>query len=333
MTRAAAVIAAATAFSVTACTGKGASTGQLPLRRVADVPLSGAASRFDYQSLDRARNRLYISHLRAGAIVAVDIRRRKVLATIGGVPGAHGVLVVPSLGRVFAAATTARQLVTIREQTGTVLRRVPAGSYPDGIAYDAAHQLIFVSDESGGAEIVAGARTGLRIARIALGGQAGNVQYDPVSRHVLVDIQTRDELGVIDPVRREVIARYSLPACNHDHGLHLDPSRRLAFIACGGNATLVVFDLRTNRVTARFSVGAHPDVLDLDTSLHRLYVAAESGVVAVFAQRARTLRKLGQHFLAPHAHSVAVDPRTHLVYFPLENVRGRPVLRIFRPTG
>jgi hypothetical protein len=28
---------------------------------------------------------------------------------------------------------------------------------------------------------------------------------------------------------------------------------------------------------------------------------------------------------------VSVDPRSHLVYLPLENVNGRPVLRILEP--
>ena len=48
----------------------------------------------------------------------------------------HGVLVAPGIRRVYAAATDARELVTLDEQTGAVVRRVPAGSYPDGIAYD-----------------------------------------------------------------------------------------------------------------------------------------------------------------------------------------------------
>jgi hypothetical protein len=34
----------------------------------------------------------------------------------------------------------------------------------------------------------------------------------------------------------------------------------------------------------------------------------------------------------PHAHSVAVDPRTHLLYFPLQDIGGRPVLRIMEGT-
>lgn len=64
------------------------------------------------------------------------------------------------------------------------------------------------------------------------------------------------------------------------------------------------------------------------------YVSSESGVVAVAVERGSKLVKLGQAFLAAHAHTVAVDPSTHLVYFPLETGKGgRPELRIMAPTG
>jgi len=225
----------------------------LALRLVRDVSLPGGSSRFDYQSLDVKRDRLFISHLAAGAIVVFDVKREHVAGTISGLPGVHGVLVVPNLHRVYAAATDARELVTIDERSGHILRRIPAGSYPDGIAYDPTDNQIFVSDEAGGEEIVADARSGRRLGAIGLGGEAGNVQYDPVSRRVLVDVQTQNQLASIDPARKRLVARYPLPGCRHDHGLHLDPARRLAFIACDGNARLLVFDLATDRVTARLT--------------------------------------------------------------------------------
>jgi hypothetical protein len=34
----------------------------------------------------------------------------------------------------------------------------------------------------------------------------------------------------------------------------------------------------------------------------------------------------------PHAHTVCIDPGTHLVYFPLQDIDGHPVLRIMEPT-
>jgi hypothetical protein len=36
-------------------------------------------------------------------------------------------------------------------------------------------------------------------------------------------------------------------------------------------------------------------------------------------------------FFMPHAHTVCVDPDTHLVYFPLQDVDGHPILRIMEP--
>jgi hypothetical protein len=66
----------------------------------------------------------------------------------------------------------------------------------------------------------------------------------------------------------------------------------------------------------------------LDTSLHYLYVGSESGVVAVFDEHARTLQKLNQGYAGSDAHSVAVDPTTHYIYLPLQNVSGKPILRI-----
>jgi DNA-binding beta-propeller fold protein YncE len=170
---------------------------------------------------------------------------------------------------------------------------------------------------------------GHRIATVPLGGEAGNVQYDPVSRHILADVQTRNEVAVISTRTNRVIRRVALPGCDHDHGLLVDAPRRLAFVACDGNAKLLTLDITRMKITGTASIGQSPDVLAFDTSLRRLYVSAESGDVAVFAEHAHGLEKLAQEFLAPEAHVVAVDSSTHLVYFPLQT---GPTLRIMKPT-
>ncbi len=304
----------------------------LPLRLVAEVPLPGPSNRFDYTSLDARAKRLYIAHMDADELLVFDLRRRRVVRSIPA-PGVHGVIAVPSAHRVYASATDDRALYTIDDRTGHVLRRAPAGAYPDGLAYDPVERRVFVSDESGGIEAVFDA-AGHRTGTVELGGEAGNVRYDQVSARILVDVQSRDELAVVDPRRNRVVRRVALPGCENDHGLHLDPPRRLAFVACDGNATLLTLDLGHMRVVGHASVGDDPDVLDFDTLSRRLYVAAESGDVAVFQERRRRLVKLGQARLAPEAHSVAVDPRTHLVYVPLERGKdGGPSLLIMAPTS
>lgn len=91
--------------------------------------------------------------------------------------------------------------------------------------------------------------------------------------------------------------------------------------------------MRNMRVLSVHAVGRDPDVLAFDPGVRRLYAASESGVVSVFELEGARLRLLGRRYLAFEAHSVAVDPITHWVYFPLQDVNGRAVPRVMAPTG
>jgi len=303
----------------------------LPLRHVADVPLPGTATRFDYQSVDVKRRRLFIAHLGAGSVIAFDLARRRVSGTATGTPDVRGVLAVPPLKRVYAAVTGAHALMTFDETTLRRLRSAPAGRFPDGVAYDGKDRLVFVSDVSG-QQLTVFRANGKRAGVVHLGGSPGNVQYDQTSGRVIVAVGSRNELALVAPRARKVIRRVHLSGCDDPHGVELVPEARRAYVACEGNATLVIVELTAGPVKQRgvLTVGDGPDVLDYDPGLKRLYIASESGTVSVIAL-ADGVRKLGEGAIDAHAHSVAVDPKTHYVYFPLENVAGRPVLRIMRP--
>jgi len=310
-----------------------ASMGHAPLRVVADVPLPGPADRFDYQSLEPGPGRLYIAHMGSGRLILFDVRSGRVLADRGGFPTVTGVLAVPEEGRVYASAAGSHAVVVADDSTLEVRARVPGPRFPDGIAYDPSTRRVFVSDESGRADFVLDASADSVVARIDLGGEVGNTRYDRASGCVIAAVQTTNALAVIDPGTARVVRRITLgKAVRYPHGVYIDVERRLAFIAGVESATLGVLDLRTLRLRQVLSVGRDPDVLDLDPSLGRLYVGAESGVVTVFEERERSLVPLGR-YRAPGAHSVAVDPSTHRIYLPLASVDGRPVLRILAPTG
>ena len=84
-----AVVAAVLALAVGADAGAGSAGSALPLKAVARVPLSGAAIRFDYTSLDPTTNELWISHMNASQLLAFDVRKRRIVKTIPA-PGVHG---------------------------------------------------------------------------------------------------------------------------------------------------------------------------------------------------------------------------------------------------
>jgi len=319
------------ALAAVVCVVCTAQTAKLPLRGERDVPLSGRATRFDYQSFDPQNNRLYIAHLGDDMMTVFDTNAGKIVGDVKEIKRVHGVVAVPELHRVYATATGKNELAVIDDQTLQVVARIPVGDYPDGVAYASKEMRLYVSDLHGKTETVIDAKTNQTVATIPLGGGAGNTQYDAATDRIFVTVHKVNQLVEIDPQTDKIVGRYELPGCEESHGLLIDSEHQMAFAACEENAKLAVFDLSAKKMTELHSVGDDPDVLAFDKGLNRLYVSAESGILSVFDVRGRGLVKVGEGFFAVKAHSVAVDSRTHRVYLPLENVEGRPALRITLP--
>jgi DNA-binding beta-propeller fold protein YncE len=300
------------------------------LTLIAERPLPGPANRFDYQSIDSVSRRLYMNHMDAGRTVVLDLDAGRVVGEIKHVPRATGVWAVPEHHAVYISAAGAHEVVIVDDRTLNVTSRIGGIRFPDGIAYAPEADKVFVSDESGGTDVVIDANTRKKRTTIDLGGEPGNTHYDGGSHCILVAVQTRNQLVAIDPATERIVARYDFSGCDNPHGFAIDEADRLAFVSCQGNAVLLAFDLRTAKIVGRYAIADDPDVLAWDPEWRRLYVAAESGVLAAYWLGGNKLRPIGE-MRAPHAHTVSVDPRTHLVYVPLENVNGRPVLRIFKP--
>lgn len=304
--------------------------GEKVLTHVADVPLPGKASRFDYQSFDPTTGRLYLAHMGDGTVVVFDTRNNQVVANIDGFPRVTGVLVVPSLKRLYANAAGSHEIVVVDTESLRIVKRIKDGEFPDGLAWSPETHKLFVSDEHGEIEVVVDTNTNERVNTIEMGGEVGNTQYDPTSHLIYACVQTRDELVAIDPATDTIVARYPMKGGRHPHGFCIDDAHRRAYVACEGNNKLLVFNLESHVVEQSLPVGWVPDVLAFDPSLNRLYVAAELGPVSVFRfdELESRLVSEGQVRVGGNAHSVSVDPTTHRLYFPL---KGGPRLRIMLP--
>jgi YVTN family beta-propeller protein len=298
---------------------------------VVDIPLPGPPVRFDTQNLDISADRLYVSHMGAGEIVVVNIRTRKVERTVGGLPGVTGVLAVHPLDRVYASVGGLHQVAVIDAHTLRVIARVDAGTLPDGLAYAPDQRKLYAADLIGGRLIAINTRTNQVADTVRLGGEPGSILFDPGSRCILVAVQTLDRIDVIDPRNERILGRFELQGAARPHGVAIDAVRRLAFVGNQSDAKVQVVDLRFMNVIGEATVGVEPDALAFDPLWRRLYVGSEAGLLSVFTETRNGLYHEGDVYI-PGAHAVTVDPRTHLVYLPLANIAGQPVLRIMAGT-
>ena len=319
---------------VSASFAHGQSTTQTEkvLTKIADISLPGPAVRFDYQTFDTTSGRLYIAHMNADQLVVFDTSKRQVVANLDGFKRVHGVTLAPEIHRLYASVTGNHQVAAVDTESLKTLATAGPITYPDGLAYAPKQNKVFVSDEHGGVDAVIDAASNKLIANIPLGGGAGNTVYDSYSGHILVAVHGMNLLAIIDPATDQILSRIPLVGIKNPHGIALDTNDRIAFIAGEENHSLAMVDLRTMKVLFTYQVGEDPDVLAYDTGLKQLYVSSESGAVTIFQSHGKNLTILGSLEM-PHAHTVSVDPKTHLVYFPLENVNGHPILRIMRPVN
>ncbi len=303
------------------------------LKLTAAIRLPGKPDRFDYQSIDQERGLLFISHLGDNSVAVFDVSSGRMVRDIRGIPGPHGILAVPTLGRVFVSATKVNEVYTIDENTFRIIGKTPAGYFPDGIGYSPEADRIFVSDEFGGTVSVINAKSLRLIRKIRIGRQVGNTHYDPVSRMIVTADESGEALVQINPVTLGITGRLGLPGCRGAHGFITGTAPHFAYVTGEDNASLLVVDLAEKKVVQTFSVGAGPDVLAIDRAKGLLYVSSESGIVSVFKIGSDGISEICTGFLWAHAHTVSVNQKTGRVYFPIQDYRGAPTLLIFDPVN
>lgn len=314
-----------------------AATGgaHLPLVLVSDAKLPGGATRFDYQDVDGALGRLVVTHMNDGCVLFLDLKDGSVLRELRGIPVARGVVVAPEVGLTFVTSSPS-SLVILDSASMSEKSRARTGSGPDGVGWDPVDRIVGVSDQGDGAiSLISDSGSGAR-RQVKLGTETGNSVFDRGRGWFWITVvKGPDQLVAVDPVAARVKRTIDLPAdCRGAHGLRLHPDGKTAFVACEVSNGLYRVDLDTAGVTGPAPTGTTPDVMNLDPGLGWLYVASESGVLTVFDVNAPGVSLVGQDHPGPSAHSVAVDPATHRVFFPLmAGGDGTPVLRIMRPSG
>jgi len=314
----------------------GGGSASLPLATVTDAPLPGGATRFDYQEIDNGKGQLVVAHMNDNSVLILDLADGSVRKLLANIPTPRGVAVADDVGIIFVTSTPSH-VVLIDNTSLTEITRVTTGTAPDGDGWDPDDKIVGVSDQGDGAlSLIAGSGMGAR-TQVPLGTETGNVVYDAARKQFWITVvrsSPPDQLVEVHPTTATVTTRIDLPGCDGAHGLRLHPDGQSAFIACENNNTLARVDLGGAHAVSLGATGAGPDVLSIDPGLGWLYVAAESGDLTVFDITKPGVALVGHDHPGAKSHTVAADPATHRVFFPLPSgPNGTPILRIMRPNG
>ena len=280
-------------------------------RLLKTIPVGGEGG-WDYALVEG--HRLYVSH--ATRLVIVDVDRDSVIGEIPNTNGIHGAAIATDLGRGFTSngrdtTVTIFDLASLAV-TGTVK---VTGANPDAIQYDKFTERVFTFNGRGENATVIDATTGSVLGTIPLGGKPEFAQTDGKGL-LYVNIETdTGQVVVIDTRAMKEVRRYWLPGCEEPSGLAFDRERLRLFSVCG-NAVMSVSDPATGKVVVTLPIGPGVDASAYDPAT-RLVFASNGGdgtMTVVHQESADKYTVLGNVATKRGSRTMALDPRTHLIY-------------------
>ncbi|GAP66062.1 40-residue YVTN family beta-propeller repeat protein [Mizugakiibacter sediminis] len=279
----------------------------------------GGEGGWDYLTLDAAGRRLYVSH--GDRVVVMDADSDRVLGTIGGLSGVHGVALAPALRRGWISdgrGDAVRVFDTATLEVTATLADV--GGNPDAIVYDAPSARVLTFNGRSRDVTAIDAAGGKIVGRLALSGKPEFAVGDGRGR-IYVNIEDKGHLAVLDPLRLRLLAEWPLRDCVDPTGLALDPLHRRLFSVCR-NRRMVVTDAADGHAVAALPIGDGPDGVAFDAARGLVYSSnGASGTLTVVHQDdADHYRVVAEVPTQPSARTLALDPVSGNVYLSAATV-------------
>ncbi|HEV2617887.1 MAG TPA: YncE family protein [Candidatus Acidoferrales bacterium] len=300
------------------------------LKKIAAIELPGPrGEHFDHLAIDYEDHYLLSAHTGPGILYVIDTRAGRLVAAIHGLPGITAPVYLRGLKKVYTCDWGENKVGVASLKNMRITKRLATGEKPNGGTYAEPFAKAYISDTLGKEIVVIDVHTDAIIKTLHFRSETGMAQYDAVGRKVYVNLRSVNKIAEIEPANDAVVARYPVGRCDFNHAMALDAAGRRAFLLCGGNNVVTVFDLDAHRPIAYVPVPAGGDDVKFDPVLKRIYVACESGAISVIHEDdANHFRKLEDFPVPPGVHTLAVDIETHRVYAPEANENGHAVNRM-----
>lgn len=290
----------------------------LQLETYIALPASRGMGGFDHADTHGPSDRLYVAHTANDALDVIDCAANRHVESLPGLTAVAGALVSEARGLVFTSNRGENTVSIFAPGAEREAVKVPVGVKPNGLAFDPGRGILIAANV--GDPAIPGSFTVSvvevagkeRIAEVPVPGRTRWAVYDAARDLFYVNIMTPAKIvAIAAATRRSVASEFDVPATG-PHGLDLDDQSGRLFCACD-DGTLFAIDAASGRVRGELALSGAPDVVFLNASTRRLYVAiGDPGVIDVVdvdrMQRVETVAT------EAGAHTIALDRKRNRVF-------------------
>jgi len=273
----------------------------------------GGVNRWDYAFLDTNAHRLYVSH--GTQTEVIDTNTDKLIGTIPGTNGVHGIAVAGDLGLGFTSDGGDNDVTVFDLKTLAVKTKIKTGQNPDAIIYEPTSKRVFTFNGRSSDSTAIDARTlAVVTASIPLGGKPEFAQIDGKG-HIFVNIEDKNEIAEVDAKNALVLKRYSIAPCEDPSGLALDPKKNILYSVCS-NRMMIVSNPATGKVLATPAIGAGPDGVAFDDGYAFSANGRDGNITVVGETSPGKYEPVATIQTQLFARTIAADPKAHKLYLP-----------------
>ena len=283
-------------------------TAQPLYHLVKTVPLGGSMT-WDYLHFDAPSHRLYISH--GHEVTVVDTTTDKVVGTLAGLPGSHGIAIDPVSGNVYADSRKKNVTIAFNAKTFAPIASIQVAAGADGMQYDPASRQVFVGNGDRSALTPIDPATNKAEAKHPARRRAG-ILRPRWRRRALCQHQRQERACPYRHRHEQGNGRWPATGCAAPTGLAMDTAKHLVFSSCR-SGVMDVFNADTGAVIATLPIGKGTDAAAFDPVRHRAFSANADGTLTVIDDTAAP-RVLAVVKTALGARTLAVDPASGDIY-------------------
>lgn len=284
-----------------------------PTYKIVNKIKLGGATRWDYVYLDSDNHRLYVSH--GTQTEVIDTASDKLVGTIAGTNGVHGIAIANDLGKGFTSDGQDNDVTVFDLKTLAVVSKVKTGQNPDSIIYEPVSHRVFTFNGRSKDATAIDAKTGEVIAAsIPVGGKPEFAQIDGKG-HIYVNIEDTNEIIEVDAKNALVAKRYSIAPCDEPSGLAMDPKKLRLYSVCR-NKTMIVSDPAAGKVLATPAIGSGVDGVAFDDGYAFSANGGDGTITMVAETSAGTFEPVATIQSTRGARTIAADQKAHKLYLP-----------------
>ena len=300
-----------------------------PNYHVIDKIKIGGATRWDYITVDPDTHRAYVSN--ATRAVVVDLEKGSVVGEVPDTKGIHGIALAPKLNRGYTSNGQANNVTVFDLKTLKPVETVATGQNPDAIYFDAGSERVLTFNGRSSDSTVIDAKTNKVVATIPVGGKPEFAQGDGKGT-VYANIETTNEVVVIDAKAAKITKRYKLEGCDEPSGLAFDQAHSRLFSVCG-NKVMAISDPAAGKLVTTVPIGEGADGVAFDPGPGYAFSSnGGDGNITVVGGSGSKYSVMQTATTQKSARTIAVDTKTHKLYLPAgepgttTDKKGRPSL-------